>query len=429
MTESRVEAGEEGRILAARAKRCLEMLLEMAQGPGGMIVSIVPFDRRRAFQEGQEFHWWLAEPHEKFWGHATPMPTLAEWLYGENTLFATGMLLWSQLERHAATGEAEAIDVARKCFRDLCNIFRLGGELEPGVLGKPHGGRAGATTSFDQAANPILPFVRFVQEHATPAERELATGYMHAHGEYFIRRDWVLNHHGHLSRVIDRPHTSLMKYLVCLYAAYELTGETRFRDEAARQLDAVIAAGRLPWPTNPYETNHNLWYWSVLCDYWSRTELADRFDWDGCIRSYWRAFSLALDEKGVPLLGHYDHVADTFTPHPEGWFDPATMTAYATDTPKTGRGQWFSSRSINGRPSNTACVAMLASIVRRRGLDDEADKVARRALLAMDEDRMRWIWDDGTLPEEMQPMMNYFLTDVPGMWLTAYWQGRAQGFW
>ena len=36
----------------------------------------------------------------------------------------------------------------------------------------------------------------------------------------------------------------------------------------------LVESGKLPWPTNPYETNHNLFYWALLCDYWAKTELA-----------------------------------------------------------------------------------------------------------------------------------------------------------
>ena len=102
---------------------------------------------------------------------------------------------------------------------------------------------------------------------------------MGQHGEYYLRRDWVMNHHGNLSRVVDNPHTSLMKYLACVHAAYELTGETRFRDAAFTYLRQIVENGRLPWPTDPYEINHNLFYWGFLCDYWARTEIAAEFDW------------------------------------------------------------------------------------------------------------------------------------------------------
>ena len=42
-----------------------------------------------------------------------------EWYYGENTLWATGWLLWSQILLYRATEAEEALETARKSFRDL----------------------------------------------------------------------------------------------------------------------------------------------------------------------------------------------------------------------------------------------------------------------------------------------------------------------
>src|SRR5207247_1579100 len=89
-------------------------------------------------------------------GSATDTYTkTSECNYDENTLWATGWLLLSQMILYRVTGDAEAMTIARKCFRDLNHVFDLCRSIEPGLLGKPHGGRAGPTTSFDQSANPV----------------------------------------------------------------------------------------------------------------------------------------------------------------------------------------------------------------------------------------------------------------------------------
>src|SRR5207253_2583770 len=134
---------EESALLAERAALFRKLILDVAMGPGGMIVAFMPFDTRRPFQEGEPMHWFLTKNLEEAWGPFTPRPTPAEWYYGENTLWATGMFLFSQILRYRVTKEPEALETARKCFRDLSYIFRLCRVLEPGLLGKPHGGRAG----------------------------------------------------------------------------------------------------------------------------------------------------------------------------------------------------------------------------------------------------------------------------------------------
>ena len=91
--------------------------------------------------------------------------------------------MWSQMIRYRVTGEAEALSIARKCFRDLNHIFDLCRAIEPGLLGKPHSGRAGPTTSFDQSANPVLLYVQFAREHGTAAEKEQARKNLLDHGD------------------------------------------------------------------------------------------------------------------------------------------------------------------------------------------------------------------------------------------------------
>ena len=274
-------------LLAKRAARFREAVMEVATGPGGMLIAFPRHDTRRPFQEGGPIPAYAVAALRAAWVKEHPTP--AEWLYGENTLWATGWFLYSQILRYRATGDPEARETARKCFRDLSNIFRLSWAIEPGLLGKPHGGRAGPTTSFDQSACPVIYYVLYAQEMGTPEEKAEAARYMAQHGEYYLRHKWVMNHFGHFQNALTKGGTSTMKYVACVYAAYQMTGETRFRDAALEQMRILIRAGKLPWPTRLYETNHNLFYYSLLCDYWSRTEIGSECDWKGCIREYWAA--------------------------------------------------------------------------------------------------------------------------------------------
>jgi hypothetical protein len=416
-------------VLAERANRFHDQILDVAKGPSGMIIAFVHFDTRRPLQEGAEHHWYLVQNLEDAWGPFSPRPTVAEWYYGENTLWATGWFLWSQILRYRATQEPEALETARKCFRDLNNIFRLCRTLEPGLLGKPHGGRPGPTTSNDQAACPVIFYAAFAQELATPEERAEATEHMALHGDWYLRRNWVVNHHGSLSRIVDPSHTSTMKYLACVHAAYELTGETRYRDAAFRYLRQIIDTGKLPWPTNPYEINHNLYYWGLLCDRWSKTEMADAADWIGCIREYWLAARTAFDAEGLLMFGHYDTADRSFARYPDRWLSSEDAAAFPEQASRTKNRRWTSATSLSNRPLISACSAALALLARSHGLDDNAHEAAQRTLLRMDESMLRWWWDDDALPDELKPLMNIFAPEVAGMWQVAYWMGRLQQVW
>jgi hypothetical protein len=416
-------------VLAERAARFHDLVLDVANGPGGMLISFVSYETRRAFQEGEDFHWYLVQNLEGTWGPDSPRPTVAEWYYGENTLWATGWFLWSQILRYRATREPAALATARKCFRDLSNIFRLCRAIEPGLLGKPHGGRAGPTTSYDQAACPVLFYAAYAQELATPEEKAEAVANMALHGDYYLRRDWVMNHHGTLGPIVDPAHTSTMKYLACVHAAHALTGEERFRDAVRRYLRQIVETGRLPWPTNPYETNHNLFYWGLLCDYWSRTELAAEADWIGCVRAYWRAARTAFDEEGLLRYGHCDTASGSFAPYPDRWLTPDDAEAFPEHAPRKSGRRWLSATAQFNRPLNSASAAALALLARSHGIDDDAHRAAERTLLRMDEEFLRWWWDDGRLPEELKPLLDTFAPEVAGVWLVAYWMGRLQQVW
>ena len=50
------ETATDDAALAARAARFRELILQVAMGPGGMIISFLPYDRRRPFQEGEAQH-------------------------------------------------------------------------------------------------------------------------------------------------------------------------------------------------------------------------------------------------------------------------------------------------------------------------------------------------------------------------------------
>ena len=416
-------------VLAERAARYHDQILDVACGPGGMLIAFCHSDTRRPFQEGEDLPWFLASILDGVWGGNAPKPTVAEWYYGENTLWATGMFLWSQILRYRATQEQEALNTARKCFRDLNNIFRLCRQIEPGLLGKPHGGRAGPTTSFDQSACPVLFYVMFAQEMATPEEKAEAVENMAQHGEYYLRRNWVMNHHGNLSRIVDPGHTSTMKYLACVHAAYELTGETRYRDAAFRYLRQIIASGRLPWAAHPYEINHNMFYWALLCDYWHRTEIASEADWVGCIDEYWQAMKKAIDDEGLVRNGQYEPVKRVFTPYPHGWVDPEAADRLRTLDSGERRIQkrWVSPTCFRGRTAVSAYAVMLALLARSYGLAHDVGALASRTLLRLDEDTLGWMWDDGTLPDELKPIVNVFAPEIPAAWLAAYWMARLQG--
>lgn len=411
--------------LHRRAKDYLRQVLDVAMGPSGLLISHVWFDTRKPVQAGEPDPAFFKQVIDSVWGPDTPRPTVSDWLYGENTLWATGFLLWSQLIRYRVSGEQEALDVARKCFRDIAHVFEMSRSLEPGVLGKPHGGRPGVTMSFDQSGNPIVFYLWFAQEHGDDAEQAQARRDLQEFGDWILGNDWVVNQHGRRKRIVDPAHTSSMKFFAAVHAAYQMTGQERFRDASLTELRKIIAQGMLPWPAPQYELNTNLVYYSLLAEFWHNTTAVHDADWIGMIGEYWRAAQAGLDDEGLLLDGVYDTTTGRFTPVTRHWSAEAPPSA-GGPTPQRW---WRSPTGYSGRTLYTLAVAIVAMMARKRGFDDEAHHVAEKILLRIDSDGLRQFWDDGAVPAELDHALNLFAPELPALWLVAYWMGREQKVW
>ncbi len=138
----------------------------------------------------------------------------------------------------------------------------------------------------------------------------------------------------------------------------------------------------------------------------------------------------------MSCFGSYDMEKGTFTPYPDRWLTCENSKAnkpwagkwgYAPE--KEGVRTWLSSTSMNNRALNPALYPALGLLARSHGLDDSAHELSRRTLLCMDENALRWWWDDGNLPDKLNGLHNIFAPEVAGAWQVAYWMGRLQQIW
>ena len=251
------------RLLAARAQRFYQIVMDQcAIGPDGMIVSALKYDTRRPFRNGDvpsfdEPDAWPEHVHGQWVGQ---LPAPHAWLYGENTLWATGLFLLSQLIRFRVTADADAANAAEKCFLDISRYFEMSKALEPGVLGKPHGGKTSTWMSYDQTAIPLLPYCWYARNLGTAEQRQMAAENLSLYVQRLIRNGFTIHRFFGDKRIKDPPTPSSMKFLAPVYAAYELTGDKSFRDAACYWMRKIIAAGRFGlMMTRP---SHNLWYYA-----------------------------------------------------------------------------------------------------------------------------------------------------------------------
>jgi hypothetical protein len=273
-------------------------------------------------------------------------------------------------------------------------------------------------------------YAQFAKRYADDAERETAVKHLRAYADNYLKRDWSMNCDGTIRHFARDLETSFMKRLAPVYAVYELTGDRRYHDAVRVQLRKLIDAGLLPWLRNPFVVSHNLWYWTMLCDYWLQTELAGEFDWRDCIRQYASVIPNVVDADGLVLFGEYDTARHTFEPYADRWLTRRDDNGdWMGPAPNRIERTWVSARNWSNRAFTSASLAMGALIARRHGLSDEAKPLARKILHRLDEDTLRWWWDDGGLPVELKPLTNIFHPEVAAFWQAVYWMGRADGLW
>ncbi|MCC6581039.1 MAG: hypothetical protein IT440_11415 [Phycisphaeraceae bacterium] len=110
----------------------------------------------------------------------------------ENSLMATGEWTCSQLARHAVTGDAEAMRVARQSARAILAVAEEGRHYMPGYLPKPFGGVAHCRDSHeispDQYARSLLALQTWkplAGSDAVAIDRLIVDA-----ADFFIARKW-----------------------------------------------------------------------------------------------------------------------------------------------------------------------------------------------------------------------------------------------
>lgn len=71
------------------------------------------------------------------------------WTY-EDTMFCSGLYLWSLVEEFKVTGNVEIKSKAQNFFEDLTKILKKSDKIESGYIGKPWGGEPSLETTLDQ---------------------------------------------------------------------------------------------------------------------------------------------------------------------------------------------------------------------------------------------------------------------------------------
>src|SRR5688572_2030720 len=121
---------------------------------------------------------------------------LQDYLHGENSISASGLYLAAQSFRWQVTHSERALTQARRAFRSLDLIYRMGEQAgKPGWMGKPYGFRASVQTSGDQYLDACWGLWTFHGIAGTEDRRRIEDMFIHF-ANYWRNADYVLSYFG-----------------------------------------------------------------------------------------------------------------------------------------------------------------------------------------------------------------------------------------
>ena len=363
----------------------------------------------------------------------------------EDANYVGNRYLIAQVWRSRVTEDSGSKVDAKRAFEATLYPYREGIKKEKGYWPKPYGALKGdyavdrnyTETSLDQAYSPVIALWRYYQYLADPSEKEEIGEALQAHGHWWIRHDYNYDYLGEVWNVFDNhmppfkansisSPSEALKIPIGMHIAYQVTGDTRLRDECVRIMRKGIADGGVQMHRGPRGEIKELYHWAEIYDYFLReTELCDEADWVRLIQECWRAAKSTVQEDGLCIgMGNFmdDGRIEKYEPGPAEHVDHSNY--WKTDA---------------GHPASTAQMACLAMLIQELGYDADAGSVGKTLLTKVAEtleDNYRRLPVNGYLYthlEQMPPSQRddppppLFQTRTVVFWLDAYWRGKLHG--
>lgn len=383
-----------------------------------------------------------------------PGPEAHAWLSYENSVMVAGLFLSAQCYRYEVTGEAAALDLARRAFEAISANYALtenrptgatgvrqkagiveqpvaGQRREAGFFCKPYYGQATDHTSTEQHFWPVLGLYRY-WKHA-PAEIRPRIAQMLREVSERWRRGYRINFFGEtwdFEQSYPRAQRHMFSWAVIHRLAYEVTGDADALAEF-RRLDSLY--GAMPTPRETYwglgrssyiSTEDRSFHIQLVvgADVLLDLEPAGVDRYRRGIEQWWRYSQLGQRDD---LLSYYfievDALSGTWRKAP-----PST----------TPRALWRTNYAFHHTvfpicwQGTRERQALSSAIVARRlpGLAEEARKRRGACFAGLDRDHFRWMVDpENVTPVELRWMLNVLQGDSLAFYPLAYWYGRAHG--
>jgi hypothetical protein len=383
-----------------------------------------------------------------------------DYLHGENSISASGLYLAAQSFRFEVTKSKAALAQARKAFRSLDLIYRMGEAAgRPGWMCKPYGFRPSPQTSGDQYLDACWGLWGF-HRIASAAERRRIEEMFIGFADYWRSVDYVLSYFG--SHWDQKGETGAYNavYAMINACAYSFSkspvhlrefekwmsratwpGTTAISSLRSKTLEQREKTGKVP--AVPYSAAYSLakdllkpgeilcWetvihakFVTVAADLIVQSGISDLSGKLGEItRRWWSEWTYGMDEN---FLGYYwfavDLLNDSWRPLPRTKLLPKEQWLF---------GDPFTSYLSQVRWNEPLCRFMISSVIAaQHNPDPKIQSVARRMVGTLDPMHLHWIVDlDG---KQLLPELSYYgqclSSEAPGSFLAAYWHGRKHGW-
>ena len=386
-----------------------------------------------------------------------------DYLHGENSISASGLYLAAQSFRYLVTHSKQALAQARKAFRSLDLIYRMGEDAgKPGWMCKPYGFRPSVQTAPDQYLDACWGLWTY-QRIATEAEQRRIRQMFLGFADHWRSVDYVLSYFGShwdlkgetgaynaIFAMINACAYSLSKSPVYLQefekwmakATWpQTTALETLRQNVLRQVREKGKAEVVPYSAafslakevlKPgeclcWETIIHSKFVAVAADLIVQSKTSDLSGQLAAIlERWWREWKYGMGED---WLAYYwfavDLVNDTWRPLPstqllpkEQWLFGDPFTSYLSQV------RW-------NEP--LARFLVTSAIAAPHCLNDRSriGTVGRKMMESVDSVHLHWLVDlDG---KQLLPEISYYgqclSSEMPGSFLAAYWKGKLDKVW
>lgn len=396
----------------------------------------------------------------KKWGSGAPENSVA--YYGnENSITTSGIYLAAQCYRYKVTGSGKALEQAYKAFNSLSEIYNLSAaDGKPGFMCKPYGFKKSSQTSGDQylhASWGLFEFYPIADEITRKRIVEMSVSFV----DFFIKADYIHNYCGKdWDLKGDRQAYNAILVMLNMIAWYYtekdiyLQAALKFLHNSIWQTETILDEVKAKYSgmlmnkdyKKPLKLTHG--FSKLFADYLQDDEI---LLWESNILAQFVLIAADIIYRIKPdlIAGHLSTltskwmgiwkygVGSDFAPY--YWYAVNMRTDEWRSLPLTpliAEDKWPFGEKFMGYISQIRWGEPLARFMQASELafiysenKDEAKRLTLNILNAVDEHRIRWMFDFDRkqLLPDLSHMYNVLSSEVAPTWLASYWRGKLLG--